>query len=586
MTDIIRHTAELARIKALPRRDVNADQVFTERLIEELTEALKTPAGMMRLRAIQAHALHDIGTHGGGFFPIGVGEGKTLISLMAAWLLDSVRSILLLPAGLIEKTVRDRDRLLPHWMIPHSLRLFSYEMLGRVQAADELETWAPDLIICDEVQRLKNPDAAVTRRVDRYMASHPSTRFVALSGTIMDRSLLEFGHILRWCLKGDASPIPKEDHEYTEWALAIDEKVESDRRYKAGALLSLIDGLKDDGAVDITRARRAFQRRLVETPGVVATTGDGESVKCAIHVRAITYPMRPITDAHLHRLRSEMKTPDEDWDVEPVDVWRHARELALGFHQVWDPRPPDEWCEARSAWFSYVRRVLSRTDTLDSPQHVEFAILSGEIRGEGAELLAAWRAIEPTFIPNPVPVWHDDSALKVAAKWVSKKGPAGIVWTEHLPFAERLAEVTGASYFGAKGLDAAGTFIEDAPAGETIIASIDANREGLNLQWKWSRNLFVSPEESPSRWQQSIARTHRPGQAADEVTVDIFLGCLEHVRAWRGALAGAAAVHQTTGAQQKLLLADILDWPSDFEIESFSGARWRVPMIPKFEIPV
>lgn len=579
----MRATSELARILALPRRRIDDTNAHAE-LAEQLTALLKTPEGTMRLRPLQALALHDIGVCGGAFCPLETGGGKTLVSLMAAYILDSKQTILLLPAGLIEKTKRDWDRLAKHWLIPNNIRLFSYEMLGRKEWAIELERYEPDLIIADEVQRLKNRDAAVTRRVERWMEAHPDTRFVALSGTIMDKSLLEFGHILRWCLKTGA-PIPLADDELEEWASALDEVVANDlRRCEPGALLKLAQpGDAPVGALPVVAARRGFRRRLVETPGVVSTVGKGEHVGASLYVRHIRYSMEPITEQHFEKLRGEMVTPD-DWKLMTgAEVWMHARELALGFHQIWDPRPPEDWRAARRAWNGFVCDVLARSRSLDSPDQVASSVLAGDMP-EGVNVLEAWRKQrdESGFVPNPVPVWHDDTALHIAAKWMAKAG--GIVWTEHVPFALRLAELTGASYFGPKGLAADGTFIEDAPA-ESIIASIDANREGLNLQTKWWRNLITSPPERPGIWQQTIARTHRsPGQKADEVEVDIFLGCMEHANAWRRAYAGAEAVRDMTGAESKILIADV-DWPTDLEIANFTGARWRAPTIKPFQIP-
>jgi hypothetical protein len=75
-------------------------------------------------------------------------------------------------------------------------------------------------------------------------------------------------------------------------------------------------------------------------------------------------------------------------------------------------------------------------------------------------------------------------------------------------------------------------------------------------------------------WQQMLGRTHRPGQIADEVEVDVLLGCKEHANAWRRALSAAEAIRDTTGADSKLLLADV-DWPSEDEIAGYAGARWR-----------
>jgi hypothetical protein len=563
----VRETPELARILSLPRRRTDDPQWAT--LADDMTSLLKRPEGTMRLRPAQAMALHDIGTCRGGFCPMGVGEGKTLTTLIAAYVLDAKRPILMEPAALIQKTVRDREVLAKHWFIPTNVRLFSYEMLGRVQAAHELDVYKPDLFICDEVHKLKNRDAAVTRRIARYMAENPDTMFVALSGTIMRKSVRDFAHILRWCLKENA-PIPKTDVEVDEWANALDEKVDELRRWEPGALLDFCT--PDDIAKDppIVAARRGFQRRLIETPGVVATVGDGERVDCSIYVKAITYAVKPITEQHFAKLRTEWLTPD-DWQLmQAVDIWRHARELALGFHYIWDPRPPEDWRRARREWAAFVREVLSRSRTLDSELDVANAVDAGKLPND---TLQAWRAIRDTFTPNTVAVWHDDSALKVCIDWAKKPG---IIWTEHALFAERLAQLSGLKYYGAKGLDADGSFIDDADPKRAAIVSLDANREGRNLQNKWARNLVVSPPEGSDVWQQFIARTHRPGQMADEVEVDVFIGCIEHANAWRKALAGAAAVRDTTGAEQKLLLADIDGaWPSEMEIATYTGSRWR-----------
>ena len=83
----------------------------------------------------------------------------------------------------------------------------------------------------------------------------------------------------------------------------------------------------------------------------------------------------------------------------------------------------------------------------------------------------------------------------------------------------------------------------------------------------------MSPPDGWDVWQQTIARTHRPGQKADEVTVDVLIGCREHVKAWRSAIAGTYAARDTVGGTPKLLLADV-QFPSDEEVKGFRGARW------------
>jgi len=560
----IRETPELRRILTLPRRTPRFERL-------ELSELLRTPAGTMQLRPLQALALKEIWECSGGFLPLDVGEGKTLISLLAAYVLSAKSPLLLLPAHLIQKTARERDELSRHWLIPTSIRLMSYQMLGLVQSAAELDVYEPDLIIADESQKLKNRDAAVTKRVEKYMKKHPTTKFVAMTGTIMRKSLRDFAHIVRWCLK-DKAPIPTSDAEVDEWALALDETNDEFTRLQPGALLKLAVKRTGDDVLD---ARQGFRDRLRQTPGIVCSAEGGTEVKAGLRIVALRYDVKPITNEHFRTLREEWTTPD-GWELmEAVDLWRHAKELALGFHSIWDPRPPLWWSQPRSAWFKWVRDVLSRSRTFDSPLHLELAVRDEDVRkkfprlAEGVPLLEAWRAVRDRFVPNPVPVWHDDSALRVAAKWMARPG---IIWTEHVAFAERLSQLSGCKYYGAKGLAADGSFVDDGDPKRAIIVSVDANREGRNLQKKWHRNLVVSPEEGADKWQQLIGRTHRPGQSHD-VTVDVFLGCAEHARAWSKAVAGAESIRDTVGSESKLLAGDIT-WPDEDDIASWSGPRW------------
>lgn len=575
----VRRTSDLDRIVNLPRRPTSAVE-FGETIVDELTELLALPnkcgghllpgdicsvcKGPTKLRPVQAAALHDIGTLGGLFGPIPVGHGKTAISLLAPYVLDAQRPLLVLPASLLKKTKREwAEKYGKHWRIPNNIQMISYEALGRVNYSTFLEEMNPDLIIFDEVHRAKNKRAAVTRRLIRYMRSRPNTMVVALSGTVMRKSLLDFGHILRWCLKKNA-PIPETDVELEEWAQAIDERIDEWERAELGALKVFSNGVDD-----LDEVRRGFKERLISTPGVVAVTGgEDELVTSSLAIRALKYDVAPITEQHFAKLRKDMLTPD-DWQLMmAVDVWRHSRELALGMHYVWNPRPPDPWRNARRDWNAFVRETLGKSRTLDSELQVVQACDAGRLPNETLE---AWRAIRDSFTPNVEARWHDDSALKVCTEWMKEPG---IVWTEHDLFARRLAELSGAKYYGAKGLTDRGEFIDDADPKSAVILSIDANKEGRNLQHLYSRNLITAPPEGADVWQQALGRTHRPNQPADEVEVDVLLGCKEHANAWRRALSAAEAIRDTTGADSKLLLAD-LDWPSEDEIAGFSGSRWR-----------
>ena len=184
----VRRSKEWDRICSLPTTRPHTP-------IPDLDTADPKPLREVQTRSLVACA------GGGAFLPIQVGGGKTLITLLAPQVMQANRPILLLPASLIEKTERDRQEYAKHWKVAKHLRFVSYESLGRVRMAQELENYHPDLIIADEAHRLKNPRAACTRRVARYMKDHPTVPFVALSGTIMRHSIKDFAHLLIWALK-------------------------------------------------------------------------------------------------------------------------------------------------------------------------------------------------------------------------------------------------------------------------------------------------------------------------------------------------------------------------------------------------
>lgn len=225
-----------------------------------------------------------------------------------------------------------------------------------------------------------------------------------------------------------------------------------------------------------------------------------------------------------------------------------------------EANPPEAWLQARKLWAKFVRDVLadpwSSERGWDSELQVMTAVLHGDL-GDPFDLLGEWRRIKDTFTINPKPVWHDDTALKVCEQWLATHD-RGICWVEHRFFGAELSRRTGLSYFGPKGLDAQERFVEDASG--PIIASIAANSTGRNLQHKWDSNLITAPAADSERWEQLMARTHRPGQKSDSVTVDVLVGCREHLESLPRAVRSAGVKADLLGFSQKLKLADIV-WP-------------------------
>lgn len=587
----VKRTPELDRILALPRRNWEHDAAA---LARDVTAALRTATGTMSLFPIQAAALHDAYACRGLVGGLAVGEGKTLLSLLLPYVLEADRPLLVLPAKLIEKTKRERAEYEKHFHVPRHTKLESYERLGRVSGKQDLTNYAPDLLIFDEAHKLKNiKDAAVARRVKRYIEDRrrpPDVRapedaaprgplsVVILSGTLTRRSIRDYEHLVRWALPGGC-PLPERWTEIEDWANALDFLDGREHaRVSPGALYAFIgpgdDAPRDDGtpADELTIVRRAYARRLTETPGVVSsrTTELGTSLQ----IGALEHTPSATIDQAFETLRTAWMLPD-GWElIDGAAVWAHARQIALGFYYVWDPRPPRPWIEARLNWTRFARERIkaSRAPKVYDSEH------DVALNFPNAPELLAWRAIKDTFTPNQVPVWLCPSALEAAAAWADAH-PRGIVWVEHRAFGEALERLTDIPYFSEMGCDARGRYIEDASG--PVIASIKGNRDGRNLQHRWQDNLVTASPSAGLDYEQLLGRTHRTGQKADEVTADVFLGCVENARAFEKARITARYEADSTRQKYKLCYADI-DVPDEAAVWKRGGLvggteawRWR-----------
>jgi hypothetical protein len=567
----VSHSSEVDRVVNIVRRRWQ-DAEDLERFTADTTEFLSHNGGTMQLRPVQAVALGELHDFGGLFAPIRVGGGKTLISFLAGTVTGARRPLLLIPAKLAKKTHTTFAELRHHWLGHPRLEIMSYELLSRDRGGRVFEQFEPDLIIADEAHKLKNPRAGCTRKVRRYMREHPDTKMVAMSGTITTRSLREYAHILAWCTR-DHTPLPRSWGELSDWADCLDERVDELRRLAPGALLlfcsdaELATGQRG-GMSTITLARRGYRRRLVETPGVVAT--EEAALGTSIQITEQRIENSEAVQTAFEHLRTQWETPDGHPCMEAVDIWRHARELACGFYYRWDPPAPPDWLEARKAWARFVRETLAgHRRGIDT----EFQVASACKRGQlDDRAYLDWTAVRDDFKPNNVPVWIDDGMLRAAAAWLQQRDPPGLCWVEHRAFGQRLAEHTGFPYFtSGRGSECGLTLCEEdrePRAGEyagPAIVSIASNSEGRNLQWHWSRNFVSSAPPNGMVWEQLLGRTHRDGQRADEVECVMAMACREQWAGFEQSRADARYIQDTTGQPQKLCYAD-MTMPREHEI--------------------
>lgn len=606
-------TDEFRRVLALRRRDALAD-VKVNDLYKRITAAFRLPTGQQELWVQQAACLAEAHDNRGLLAPLGVGEGKTLVSYLLPIVIPGVqRPTLLLPASLIEKTWDEFRELHRHWLChpDFSVRsrfdnaVISYEKLGRDSGKDELMERRPDMLVCDEVHKLSNRQTtACTKRVERYMIANPETIFCGMSGTFTKRSIRDYWHLAYWALKR-GMPLPMIEAEMELWAEALDERrIDVLSRRDPGALMLLCTdeeraSVSPERTAPLGRtaqmptffgnlsekldlARKGYQRRFRETPGVVCSAEEN-ALACSLQIRRVAFNPGPEVEQMLENLREDWVTPNGDVLPLPTDVWRVARELACGFFYEWVPPPPPEWKMARSSWNWFVREILTPPSLqnkrqrrreqgyqaaaitgemylryqhlhLDSPMQVALAVQQGRI--DDPNIVGAyhrWNAVKDTYKINTVPQWVSDNTINYCIEW-ARANKNAIIWTEHRAFGERLASLLKTGFCSNGGLDANGVPIEKYN-GRTVVASVAANKEGRNLQ-AWNKNLIVTAAPMGSLWEQLIGRTHRNGQLADTVMVDWLAACAEQDEGFHQVMADAAYIKGTTGASQKVLYAD------------------------------
>lgn len=489
----LENSRDMQRVKALPVFDWTLE---IDRLVEIMTQRLRKPGGTMRLRPIQAAMLASAMEVGGLFAPARTGAGKLLTSLLLAEVFDAKKPLLLVPAARVDPTHEAIRELSKHWKIrPHTV--VSYERLSQAQSATLIERLKPDIMVADEAQCLKDPSGARWKRFKRYNNSVPAA---FMSGSFHSRSQQEYMHLIVRALRNGA-PVPLDWVEQQQWCRVLDSKTTVP--LAPGAMLDIFPPAPDDG-VGFAAARARFGRRLSATKGVVSSGHDVPDIPLTLDVETLE-PSAAILDAAVH-MRKTWETPCGFPFEMAVDLWRHERELSCGLYYRWRVDPPKPWLAVRREWSKFVRDEIKHGRTYDTPKQVVTAIEEGELTDAG--LLERWRKIEPSYVPDTVPVWLCDSTLEHCAEWLEEH-KTGLLWCGISAFGERLSKLSGVPYFREGGADATGKHIEKhkGPA----ICSIASCATGHNLQ-AWDTNYVINCPTRNSLLEQLLSRTHRDGQ--------------------------------------------------------------------------
>ena len=537
--------SDIQRILDIKRRSGSAPN---------FTEYLKTAQGTMTLRSIQNEMLWQASLSKGMLGLVGVGEGKTLASFLMPRVLKAERPLLLIPASMRSQAQADWGTYGEHFHLPPHMEMRSYEEISTQPGL--LKSLRPDLIVADEVHKLKNPNSTRTRRLSKHFTwcarnNESLPMFVGLSGSITSTSIKDFWHLALWTLK-DSTPLPLKWNYMNAWAVCLDKGKSSNR--KDLSLLAPI--LVKFGTTDV---REAFQKNLLTAQGVVIS--HKSPPPCELHMFNYTASIPKDVSKKINTLNETWQTPQgEDLDS-ALSIVRLRRQMICGFYYYWDwPDEADtEWLEARSAWAKACRIFCGRApEGLDTPALLERAILmflrkelDAKFPKELVLTYIEWAKQKDKPLPPVGVKWFSQYFLASVIHWVNAQKEPPLVWYEHTALAQALHQITGWPIYGTgKEADQALTQVTTPHVG---LISIRSHSQGKNLQ-AWGNHFIAHPLSDGARWEQLLGRSHRTGQKRKAVTVTVP-SYSEFGVALQSAKESAKYIEESTGLKQRLLNA-------------------------------
>lgn len=371
----------------------------------------------------QASAVASYITEAGGFFPIGVGFGKTGVSLMVAeraWQKGTRKIALMLEPNCLSQLIKSDIpmwRRLTNLSVPfvvlggqtpkmrrvlfqsnrRGCYIIPYSLLSVRDTLDMLDAIDPDLVIADECHNLRDRKTARTKRWMAMM--HKRDReLVAMSGTITSRSIEDFRHLIDLALK-DGSPLPRSGSMAYSWGRVLDSGSAITDQHQAGPLEPLVTwanarraGQRQQKKLRLTVSdiREAFKTRMHSAPGVVASP-DSE-VKASVSIENKDQDGNPWFEggefwkerqgwSDLEQLMSgvqeEWRTPNGDEIEHAIHTFKWMVELGTGFYNelVW---PLPDWVRTHHGVDSEARALLAVKLAQDA--HAVHQFYSKELR--------------------------------------------------------------------------------------------------------------------------------------------------------------------------------------------------------------
>lgn len=618
------------RICDLPVMPTELSKAEVERISRENMLASAFTKGA-RLLEPQARAIGAYDLVAGGFFPIGVGWGKTGISLMIAergWRKGLENIVLQVPPSVTSQLVTHdiawwRARV-PLSVPFHDLSgrtkaqrlkmarsgrkgcyIIPYSMLSTEDSVEVIRTINPKLVICDEGHNLKNFSAARTRRIMKFI-EETEPEFVVASGTITDKGVEDYHHLITAAL-GDNSPLPLSNMMAMQWGVVLNSGAQPSEN-QAGTLMPLIEWArehfpKEDLPPIVSGFRRAYRLRLTSAPGVVSTGDQEIGVSLTISNRVIDQPERWVGYDELMGLigliEDEYVTPNGDEIQHAIHTHKWLSELSCGFYNELKWPTPEVLAARRKITVEEAYDQLMRAqahhraqqvynkdlrefllygraiEKADTPRGVGLAIKHGRTEGMPTKMVSLWHKAHALAFDN-MPK-RDSSAVRVcsfkiddALNWASQlpKGVGGIIWHYHQEVGEWLMG------FGTK----LGLPMLYCPAGDNDTIRNESNKGKIIVASIMAhgegKNLQFMQEQYVLQWprsakvaQQLLGRTHRTGQLADELIVNRCDMLPFDILNFAACLNDAVYRQQTLGVREKMVFCNYDPLPMIFSPE-------------------
>lgn len=504
---------------------------------------------------------------------------------------------------------REQRRLIAQSNKP-GIYVITYSMLSTKDTSEILEAIAPQLIIPDEAHKLGRRNSARTKRILHYVDHHPGTELCCLSGTLTSKTIKDYYHLIQRSLR-KWNPLPNVEAIANEWATMIDSQASTTNQ--AGPLLPLVAWAQHNFPDQVIEEslpgfREAYRLRLNSSPGVVSSGAADIGTSLILSNRVVTN-FKDVEgwtrlDQLMTAVNEEWITPNGDEIEHAIHSWKWLNELTAGFYNelVW-PEPDilsarrnialetavlllDKAKIHHAAGQEYAKALRKFLESrskpgLDTPLLVGSHMAQHGDRDVDSELFLLWqtmKSLEFEGMPE-----RDSNAVRIcpykihhAVEWACRLPKiggvrhGGIIWYHHRDIGLWLKET----------LIAAGIPVLHCPAGkqynslicditnahQLVLASITAHGTGKNLQ-HFSHQYFMQWPRAANIAEQTLGRTHRNGQKADELIVVTNATLIFDDMNKAACINDSLYVHQTTGNRQKLIYATYDPLPKIFPPE-------------------